>query len=514
MSATPVAATASQHSASARSRRLSAGHVLGPTGLVVAITVLGAALRFSTLDVQSIWLDESATIILVHRGFSSMLSHLSSSESAPPLYYILIWLWTKVFGIGALGFRSFSALAGTVTIPVMYAAGRRMSPRAGVWAAALAAVNPAMYYYSQEARAYALLILFSAAAFVLWQRALERPNGRNLALWAAMSSVALLTHYFAVFLFVPEALILARQVGVKRLRAPVGAVLLVGLALVPLAAAERASGKTSWIEAESLTSRFAESVKQLAVGTYGPLEIFSGLLVVALAVGAVALLWRAATEGEQRAARGVAIVAAGAIALPLALAATHAIDVYDGRNMIATWVPLAVLIAAGLGTARAGRVGLLLGTGICAISLAVVIGIDLTPVYQRDNWRGIAHTLSTPPSASRIVVGEQFASLPLYVYLGPLQGTTGSSVSTREIDFVALRMRRSARSPLPPVVPSTAPAGFRLAGVSRTATYAVSRFVASRPTAVSVGLLRREQGDPKADVVIQRAEALKSAPEA
>jgi hypothetical protein len=282
---------------------------------------------------------------------------------------------------------------------------------------------------------------------------------------------------------------------------------------VPLAAAERASGKTSWIEAESLLSRFAESVKQLAVGTYGPLEIFSGLLVVLLAVGAVALLWRAATEGEQRAARGVAIVAAGAIALPLALAATHAIDVYDGRNMIATWVPLAVLIAAGLGTARAGRVGFLLGAGICAISLAVVIGIDLTPVYQRDNWRGIAHTLSTPPTGSRIVVGEQFASLPLYVYLGPLQGATDSSVS-REIDFVALRMRRSARSPLPPVVATAAPAGFHLAGVSRTATYAVSRFVASRPTAVSVGLLRREQGDPKADVVIQRAEALRSAPEA
>jgi hypothetical protein len=36
----------------------------------------------------------------------------------------------------------------------MYLAGRRISTRVGIWAAALAVVNPAMCYYSQEARCY------------------------------------------------------------------------------------------------------------------------------------------------------------------------------------------------------------------------------------------------------------------------------------------------------------------------------------------------------------------------
>lgn len=471
--------------------------------IVLALTVLAAVMRFATLNVQSIWLDESATIILVRHGFWGMLSHLPASESAPPLYYIVVWAWTKVFGVGALSFRSFSALVGTITVPVMYAAGRRMSPRVGVWAAALAAVNPAMYYYSQEARAYALLILFSAAAFVLWQRALQRPTGRNLALWAGMSILALLTHYFAAFLFVPEALILARRVGAKKVRVPAGAVLLVGIALLPLALAERADGKASWIEAESLASRVAETVKQMAVGLYGPLEIFSGALVVLLAAGAIALLWRRGAESELRAARNVAIVAGVAIGLPLVLAIAHVVDVFDGRNVIATWIPLAVLVAAGLGAARAGWSGVLLGVALCAVSLAVVVAINLTPVYQRDNWRGIAHALSTP-AGNRVVVGEEFASLPLSIYLGQLRGATGKSVSPREIDFVALRIRRSAQAPLPPVVPTTPPAGFHLAGVRRTETYAVSRFVAPRPTTVSVELLRRMFGEPKAEVILQR----------
>ena len=95
--------------------------------VVVALTVAGAALRFGTLDVQSIWGDEAITIALVHRSFGSMISHLSSSESTPPLYYSLAWVWTRIFGSGALGFRSLSALAGTITIPVVWACGREVS---------------------------------------------------------------------------------------------------------------------------------------------------------------------------------------------------------------------------------------------------------------------------------------------------------------------------------------------------------------------------------------------------
>jgi len=474
-----------------------------PATALLALMLAGAALRFATLNVQSIWLDESATMILVHRSFQGMLSNLTASESAPPLYYALVWVWTKAFGAGPLGFRSFSALVGTITIPVMYAAGRRISPRAGLWAAALTVVNPAMYYFSQEARAYGLLVLFAAAALVLWQRALAAPDRRSLALWAAMSSLALLTHYFAVFLFVPEAWILLRRLGARRAAAPVGAVLAVGAALLPLALAQQADGKVSWIEAESLASRFAESVKLMAVGPYAPLEILAGLLIVLLAAGAVALGWRR-TEGRERAAvRDVAVVAVVSIGLPLALAAIGLVDVYDGRNVIASWVPLAVLVAAGLGVTRAGRAGPLLGAGICAISAAVIAAINLTPAYQRSDWRGIARALPGAPAGGEVVVGEQFASMPLSIYLGPLR-EAHAAVSTRRIEFVALPVRRAARSPLPPVVPTSPPRGFRWAGVQRTSAYAISSFSAPRPTLVSVKRLRREQGEAKAEVLILR----------
>src|SRR3954468_21449604 len=106
---------------------------------LVAIVVAGGVIRFATLGTQSYWLDEVATVNLLHKGFGSMLSGVSGGESTPPLYYVVAWLWAKVFGTGEVGLRSLSPLLGTATIPLAYVlAGRVATRAAGLIAAALA----------------------------------------------------------------------------------------------------------------------------------------------------------------------------------------------------------------------------------------------------------------------------------------------------------------------------------------------------------------------------------------
>jgi hypothetical protein len=482
-----------------------AGTSYGPMALriVIALTAIGAALRFGTLNVQSLWLDESATIILVHRSFGGMLSHLASSESAPPLYYVLAWAWTHVFGTGAVGFRSLSALAGTLTIPVVYACGRETSERVGLWAAALATFSPAMYYYSQEARAYALLVLFSAVAFLCWQRALRIGDGRSLAWWALASALALLTHYFAVFLFLPEALILLRRFGLRRAWVPIGAVGVVGAALIPLAARQRSDGKAKWIEESSLLNRIAETIKQFLVGLYGPVEIETAAVSGLLGLAILAIVLRRTDGRERDRARDAAIVAAAALGLPLLLAAAHVIDVFDGRNVIAAWIPYVVVLAAGAGAARAGRAGAALGGAMCAVGIGVIVATNLLPGYQRDDWRAIADGLPTP-LAPRVIVGEHYAGLPLSIYLGKMGGLTKGTVLAREIDFGALRVRHTQGAPYPPYVQRRAPAGFHLVAVRSDEAYALTRFVSDRPRRVSAQQLLRLSGDLNGEVLLAR----------
>ena len=113
-----------------------------------------------------------------------------SSEATPPLYYVLAWVWTKLFGSGAVGIRSLSAVFGTVTIPVAWWAGRTLVARAaGLGAAALVAFSPYMVWYSQEARAYALLVLLCGISLALFAQALRRPESRWLAWWAVASAL-------------------------------------------------------------------------------------------------------------------------------------------------------------------------------------------------------------------------------------------------------------------------------------------------------------------------------------
>ena len=192
----PTAATpATAESDRARARWLLAG-----------IIVLGAAIRFSTLDQQSFWLDEATTWGIVSHGLGHVLSTVPKTESTPPLYYVLVWLWAQVFGTGEVGLRSFSALCGTLTIPVMWAVGRRLaSERIGLVAALVTAVNPLLFWYSQEARTYALLVLLSALSLLAFLRALEQPSRGRLVAWGAICALTILAHYFGAFIVAGEA---------------------------------------------------------------------------------------------------------------------------------------------------------------------------------------------------------------------------------------------------------------------------------------------------------------------
>ena len=92
---------------------------------LAALTLLAAVLRFYRLGHQGFWFDEGNTALLVHFSPGKMLGLIPQTESTPPLYYCVAWVWARIFGYGEAGLRSLSALAGVLIVPVAYAAGAR-----------------------------------------------------------------------------------------------------------------------------------------------------------------------------------------------------------------------------------------------------------------------------------------------------------------------------------------------------------------------------------------------------
>jgi hypothetical protein len=349
---------------------------------------------------------------------------------------------------------------------------------------------------------------------VAWQRALETPRRRTLALWSALSILALLTHYFAAFLFVGELLVLVRRVGWQRLAAPVGAYAIAVAALAPLAIAQATSGQTDWIATLSLPARVEQTAKDFLVGLYGPWGIVLAPTMALLVAVLLVRLSRQHDPQHRQPVVDVVIVAVVAIGLPVLLAVTQIENVFDARNVVGVWPALAVLAAAGLAASRRPRVGAWVGAGLIAVSAAVIAGTLALPAYQRDDWRDAAHSLPAPAPGSRVLVSERYGATPLSVYMPDVrQISKAGPVSTRELDFVFLRRAHggpwgpsgdSLFAPIAPSSPAIYPlAPFRLVTVRRTAAYATYRFLAPLATSVTVGWLRRAFGDRNADVAAQ-----------
>ena len=165
------------------------------------LTALGFALRLSGHD-QSLGGDEyyTQTVITASDGVVSLLRHVRDSyETTPPLYYLLGWLARK-WNPSLTAIRIPSLLAGTALVPSVYFLARRMAGwRAGLTAAALVSISPFGIWYSNEARAYALLALLCSLVMLQALRFVERPNWLNSLLLVAASTAALYTHNTAVF---------------------------------------------------------------------------------------------------------------------------------------------------------------------------------------------------------------------------------------------------------------------------------------------------------------------------
>lgn len=125
------------------------------------------------------------------------------SDTSPPLYYLLLSGWTRIFGTGDVALRLCSLGFAVLALPFVWLLGRDLGGTRMAWTAAvLFACAPVSLFYSIEGRMYSLLWCLAAA--LAWTTlALHRRGGRPglLAAWVAVAAAGLLTHYFFLFVW-------------------------------------------------------------------------------------------------------------------------------------------------------------------------------------------------------------------------------------------------------------------------------------------------------------------------
>jgi hypothetical protein len=189
---------------------------------VAAVVVAGGVMRFATPS--HLWLDESLTVEIARRPVGGLLDALRH-DGSPPLYYLLLHQWIRVFGTGDVAVRALSGLLSLATLPLAAAAGRRVGrtsaafgngdaatgPRVAVAALLLFAASPYAIRYGSETRMYSLVVLLVLAFGLVLLRALERSSAPRLAALTIATAALAYTHYWTFLLIFTVAFFLVVQ---------------------------------------------------------------------------------------------------------------------------------------------------------------------------------------------------------------------------------------------------------------------------------------------------------------
>lgn len=173
--------------------------------LLLAIMALAVIVRLYGIAAEALWLDETTSLMLARMDVPSLI-RWTANDIHPPLYYILLHFWIAI-GHSEIAIRGFSALAGVLTVLVLFGLGDTLFDRAtGLWAALFLALNPLHVWYSQEARMYALLTLLYSTSLLLALKSWQRGRWYHWVGYALVTAATLYTHHYAVFIILLENL--------------------------------------------------------------------------------------------------------------------------------------------------------------------------------------------------------------------------------------------------------------------------------------------------------------------
>ena len=124
-------------------------------------------------------------------------------------------MWTGVVGLSEAGLRSFSVVAGILSLVALYKlASKFVNPYYALIAPLLLTLSRSHIKYSQEARMYTLLLLFGCLSALLFLRLLEENPKRIQTAGYFFTTIALLyTHVYGAIIVLAQAMVVLLDVS-------------------------------------------------------------------------------------------------------------------------------------------------------------------------------------------------------------------------------------------------------------------------------------------------------------
>ena len=366
------------------------------------IFLSGAWLRLTLLDRQSLWFDEADVVVRAQRSLGTVLRTFVQPGENGPLYNLLLHFWIKIFGPSETSVRLPSAIAGLLSIPVIYAVGwRTLGRRVGLFAAGLLAISPYHVWYSQEAKMYSIAVLLTLLSTACFIEALRRNERRWWVGYVIVTTLGFYFHVTTVLIFVTQSayFLLTWRRWPDRHRAWLLSVGVLTLPYVPIAlwagrvalgAAHTWQSKvTLWQMTQIEATKFAVNrAKDLVTEARGT-RIYG--LAAALGIVTMGLLGWGAEERRASVNRRWILCFGALVVLPVLMfyVISFRQPLFNDRYLIMSLPYYLLLAAAGLRglEAKAWPLSLVLCGALIAYAWMPLRDINRSNLSQKEDWR-------------------------------------------------------------------------------------------------------------------------------
>lgn len=403
------------------------------------MTVVAAALvlRIVALTDKPLSFDSLYSIFVASQPAARTLALTAANEAHPPLYYLLLNGWIRLFGDGEAAVRIPSVLIGAAVVLATCVFGRRLvGPAAALLGAGLVALAPAQVVVGQEARMYGLLTLAALGSWWALWAAVTEGRRRDWILYAILAAVTIYAHYYGVFVVASHAgYLIWRRTLMPAWRSWVYALLgtlVLLLPWLPEIPGQLATGRAwpSFRPNLSLTL-FVDALTSMGAGQffYDPIQV--GGFPRAIAWTVAALLVPVAVAGYrapsmERDTRAL-LISSALFPLMISFAVSLAVHVFSPLYLVFAMPGLALLLGVGVVTllrtpraaaraAAAGAIAVLLIPNVGAL-----VRYYSAPRPDNFDWRKVALTLGAQarPDDAMIFL-PAFSRIPVnYYFRGP-----------------------------------------------------------------------------------------------
>lgn len=391
--------------------------------MIIFVLLAAFIIRLINLN-QSLWLDEAISILAAKNySFIGIITEYAKGDFHPPGYFIILWIWGRLFGFSEVSMRFPSVIFGLLTIFLIYLIGKKLfSDKIALFAALLLSINPLHIYYTQEARMYSFATFAVCLNIYLLIKLLK--DGKFNYFYFTFSTLLLLLSDYVAYLIFPAELIFILMCGyIKSLKhwfISLLVSLLVGLAWVPILLSQLKEGLRAsanlpgWTEVvgsigiKPLVLTFVKFI----IGRIGNSNlIIYSLFFLPVGLLFAFLIFRSISFVNNNAKRLLIFW----VLIPIILASLISIliPIYSYFRLLFVLPAFVLLVTMGLFSFKS-KIRYALILVVVSVELICSAIYLINPVFQREDWRGLVGFLET--SNNTIILFESNGSFAPFDY--------------------------------------------------------------------------------------------------